>query len=144
MQIQILQNIIHDFLAEPGSKESKKAEKDLLSLRHEAFAEQMFGLLNLPEFASHQATLLRICWENGSDFSAFSLPLIDFVKYSSWPVAIEASSVIESMRPDRFSADKKEQDLNHILNGFEKLDDQRKAFTGRLIELYENAEESAF
>ena len=136
-----LENLVAVFLAGPGSVESKKAEKELLAFRTPGFADTLFHLLNREGNASNKAALLRICWENGADFSAFSLALIDIVKHAPWPEAIEAFSVLENNRPDTFLPEKKEQDLNHILQGFDKLDDQRKAFTGRLIELYENNDE---
>lgn len=142
MQIQELENLVLLLLSEEAGKASEKAGKELLELRYPQFAAHMFELIQKPVYQASKAELLRICWENGADFSEYSLPLIDMVKYAPWPEAIEASSVIESMRPDTFSHLKKEEDLNHILQSFEKLDPQRKAFTGRLIELYEISDEN--
>jgi hypothetical protein len=139
-----LETLAAVFLSGPGSVESKKAEKQLLAYRNPGFAETLFHLLTREGNDSNKGALLRICWENGADFSAFSLALIDMVKLAPWPLAIEAFSVMENNRPDTFLPEKKEQDLNHILQGFDKLDDQRKAFTGRLIELYENSNEDPF
>jgi hypothetical protein len=130
------------FLSDPGHAVSKRAEELLLGMRSGDFAPAMMQHLSNPEFLASRPQLLRICWENGSDFSGFSHAFIDLVKYGTWEEAIEAFSVLEGLRPDGFLPEKKELDLNRILDGFDKLELQRKEFAGRLIELYENEEES--
>jgi hypothetical protein len=142
MKASDIQKQVQLFLNESGTEAALKAEKQLLEAREQAFAETVFSVLSSNTSTQQRTALLRLCWENGADFSAFSEQLIDLVKSAPWEEAIEAFSVIESMEPSRLPSEKKERDLNRILDNFDKMDEQRRSFAARLIELYDDNHET--
>jgi hypothetical protein len=82
-----------------------------------------------------RAMLLRSCWENGSDFSAYTEPLIKIVLFSSFEEALEASSILDTIEMNLLETEQIDAGINLILENLNAIDEKRKVFAKQLIEI---------
>jgi len=118
---------------------SSETEKVLIgyfqAIRWESFASFMMEQIPTCKSQGIRAMLLRSCWENGSDFSAYTEPLIKIVLFSSFEEALEASSILDTIEMNLLETEQIDAGINLILENLNAIDEKRKVFAKQLIEI---------
>lgn len=69
----------------------------LCELKQTASIPLLIGAISDEKYSSIQDTLIRICWENGLDYSPYLSTFVDIVINGSFMNAFEAFTVIENL-----------------------------------------------
>ena len=91
--IPMLIDILH---THPHESVKSGVIKILSEIKHTNAVPELMKAIENPEYINLQETLIRICWENGLDFTNYFSTFIDLLIKGNYMIAFEAYTVIEN------------------------------------------------
>ncbi|HKM92208.1 MAG TPA: HEAT repeat domain-containing protein [Prolixibacteraceae bacterium] len=112
---------------------SERIIKLLSEVKHTDTIEPIVKAIETEKYASIQEVLVRICWENGLDYSNYLSTFVELLIYSDYMVAFEAFTLIENCE-GKISETSAREYIDRLQTALSSANKERKTLLEHIIQ----------